>query len=173
MGLPKDFRTENLKLLGKGSQGIVYLLNEHTCIKVYHRPEFLPLELEVLLKARNEPFFPQVYEWGEDYMIREYIPGLGLKEYLRRYPLTPEISYQLAELFLAFERLGFRRLDTRFAHILVTPAGRIKTIDPANAMRKQSHYPKKFLSQLEKANCKKTFFRHLQEMYPLLYDRWK
>lgn len=173
MTLPYGLKEENLQLVGKGSQGRVYLIDQQRCIKIYHRQEFLPLELEILLKAKDEPQFPKVYEWGDDYMIREFIPGIGLKDYLRRNPLTPDLSRQIAELFLAFERLGFRRLDTRMAHLIVTPEGRIKAIDPANAMRKQGSYPKKLLSQLSDLRCKKTFLTHLQAMYPMLYERWR
>jgi predicted Ser/Thr protein kinase len=173
MTLPYGLREESLQLVGKGSQGRVYLIDPQRCIKIYHRQEFLPLELEILLKAKDEPQFPKVYEWGDDYMIREFIPGIGLKDYLRRNSLTPDLSRQIAELFLAFERLGFRRLDTRMAHLIVTPEGRIKAIDPANAMRKQGSYPKKLLSQLNDLRCKKTFLTHLQAMYPMLYERWR
>jgi predicted Ser/Thr protein kinase len=173
MTLPYGLKEENLQFIGKGSQGRVYLLDPQRCIKIYHRQEFLPLELEILLKAKDEPRFPRVYEWGEDYMIREYIPGISLGEYLRRNPLTLDMSRQIADLFSAFERLGFNRLDTRMAHVLVTPEGQIKAIDPANAMRKQGPYPKKFLSQLSDLKCKKTFLKHLQEIAPALYERWR
>jgi predicted Ser/Thr protein kinase len=173
MTLPYGLKEEDLQLVGKGSQGKVYLINPQLCIKVYHRKEFLPLELEILLKAKYEPQFPKVYEWGDDYMIREYIPGVSLGEYLRRNPLTEDLTRQIAELFLAFERLGFNRLDTRMAHLILTPEGRIKAIDPANAMRKHGLYPRKFLSQLSDLKCKETFFRYLQRINPILYQRWR
>lgn len=172
MTLPYGLQIEALPKIGEGSQGTVYRLDDKRCIKVYHRPEFLKWELDILLKARNELQFPRVHEWGDDYMIREYIPGIGLKGYLRQHPLTEEISRQIIELFQAFERLGFHRLDTRMAHVIVTPPGLIRAIDPANAMRKSGSYPKKFLSQLDKLKCKKTFFKHLQEMNPTFFKRW-
>ncbi len=173
MTLPYGLREDALQLIGEGSQGRVYLIDPWRCIKVYKRKEFLPLELEILLRAKDEPQFPKVYDWGYDYMIREFIPGVGLKEYLRRNPLTEDLSRQIAELFLAFERLGFNRMDTRMAHVIVTPEGRIKAIDPANAMRKQGSYPKKFLSQLSNLKCKKTFLNHLQTINPMLFKRWR
>lgn len=172
MTLPYNLQKETLPLVGEGSQGKVYLIDPYRCIKIYHRPEFLRLELEILLKAHNVPQFPKVYEWGDNYMIREYIPGAGLKDYLRENPLTEDLSRQIAELFLAFERLGFHRLDTRMAHVLVTPEGWIKAIDPANAMRKSGAYPKKFFKQLAKLGWKDTFFKHLKVINPVLYERW-
>ena len=172
MSLPYGLSEENLPLVGEGSQGKVYLLDANRCVKIYKRPEFLPLELDILLKAAGEPQFPKVYEWGPGYMIREYVPGIDLREYLRKNPLTENISRQIAELFLAFERLQFRRLDTRFAHLIITPEGIVKAIDPANAMRKSGSYPKKFLAQMEKMKCKKLFFQHLWRHYPQLYEKW-
>jgi predicted Ser/Thr protein kinase len=163
---------ETLSLVGEGSQGKVYLTEPGRCIKIYHRPEFLPLELDILLKAQGEPQFPKVFEWSEHYMIREHIPGIGLKDYLLNNPLTYDLSRQLAELFLAFERLGFQRMDTRMAHVLVTPQGQIKAIDPANAMRKTGAYPKKFLKQLAKLGWKDTFLQHLKTINPTYYEQW-
>ena len=172
MMLPYGLREDALALVDAGSQGTVYRIDQTRCIKVYHRPESLALELEVLLKARHEPQFPKVYEWGPDYMIREYIPGISLKEHLREHPLTENISRQIIELFQAFGRLGFRRMDTRMAHVLITPDGLIKAIDPANAMRKTGSYPRKFLSQLDDLKCKKTFLGHLRTANPSLYENW-
>jgi predicted Ser/Thr protein kinase len=173
MELPYGLREEALQLVGEGSQGRVYLIDPLHCIKIYKRNEFLALELEVLLKAQNESQFPKVYEWGDGYMIREYFPGIDLKEYLRQNSLTEELSRQIVELFQAFERLGFNRLDTRMAHLIITPEGQLKAIDPANAMRKQGSYPKKFLSQLGDLKSKKTFFKHLQVINPGLYNKWR
>ena len=112
MNLPYGLREEVLQFVGKGSQGRVYLIDPLRCIKVYKRNEFLALELEILLKAQYESQFPKVYEWGDGYMIREYFPGIGMKEYLRKNSLTEDLSRQIVELFRAFERLGFNRLDT-------------------------------------------------------------
>ena len=172
MELPYGLREEDLQFVGEGSQGRVYLIDPLRCIKIYKRNEFLALELDVLLRAQYETQFPKVYEWGEGYMIREYFPGIGLKEYLRKNNLTEDLSRQIAELFQAFERLGFNRMDTRMAHLIITPEGVLKAIDPANAMRKQGSYPKKFLSQLSDLKWKRTFFKHLQNINPELYKKW-
>ncbi|HYH02578.1 MAG TPA: hypothetical protein VEC37_05720 [Bacillota bacterium] len=173
MELPYGLKEEALQLVGEGSQGKVYLIDPFRCIKIYKRKEFLALELEVLQKAHNEPQFPNVYEWGDEYMIREYFPGTDLKKYLRKNGLAVEMSRQIVELFQAFERVGFNRLDTRMAHMIVTPEGQLKAIDPANAMRKQGSYPKKFLSQLSDLKLKKTFFKHLQIINPEYYKKWR
>ena len=172
MVLPNGLREEDLELIGEGSQGKVYLLGPSCCIKIYKRREFLQLELEILLKAYNEPQFPKVFDWGEDYMIREYIPGIGLKEYLKQHPWSENIGIQLIELFMAFKRLGFNRMDTRMAHIIVTPEERLMAIDPANAMRKFGAFPKKILSQLEKLKYKQAFLTQLRTLNPTLYQEW-
>lgn len=172
MKLPHGLQEEALQLVGEGSQGKVYLIDSQRCIKIYTRKEFLALELEVLLKAQNEPQFPKVFEWGDGYMIREYFPGICLKQYLRKNPLTEEMSRQIIELFHAFERLGLNRMDTRMAHLIINPEGLLKAIDPANAMRKTRPYPIKFLSQLGDLKCKKIFFKHLQVIDPGLYKKW-
>ena len=63
-------------------------------------------------------------------------------------------------------------MDTRMAHIIVTPEGRLKAIDPANAMRKFGTFPKKILSQLEKLKYKQVFLTQLRTLNPTLYQEW-
>jgi predicted Ser/Thr protein kinase len=118
MTLPNGLDTKDLKFLGKGAQGEVYQIDESRCIKIFTRSKGLPRELENLQKAEYEPCFPKVFEWGDNYIIREYIEGMELRAYLRKNPLTESISFQLVDLLQAFERLHFTRIDTQLKNVI-------------------------------------------------------
>lgn len=172
MNLPSNLRIDDLALIGEGNQGIVYLIDPSRCIKVYKRSKFLKRELSVLKRAKGEPKFPALYEWGDKYIIREYISGVDLETYLKNNPLTEALSRQLLELYETFKRLRFKRLDTRLAHIIITPNEQLKIIDPTNAMNKKSSYPRKLLAGLDNLGLKKVFLEHTANINSSLYEKW-
>ena len=172
MNLPKEFQKKDLKLLGEGAQGKVYQINDSRCIKVFKRPKCLQLELDNLKKAAHKRCFPKVYGYGKDYIIREYFNGMNLRQYLKKFPLTESISYQLVKLLRAFKRLNFSRIDTRLKNVIVTAKGKVRPIDFVNSKRQRHSYPKILLSQLDKFGLKETFLEHVQKIDNKLYAKW-
>lgn len=164
---------ENLKYVGEGSQGKVYLIDENRCLKLYKKIKYLPLELANLQRAEKEStLFPKVYSWGKDYMIREYIKGIRLDEYLKKHPLTETISYQLVGIIKDFKRLGFKRLDNRLNNIIITPKGKLRPIDPTGVMQYSQSYPKHMLSQLKKLGLRKRFLEQVKKIDKKLHKEW-
>ena len=127
-----------------------YKIDDQRCIKIYRKRHYLRLELAALQRGAGASFFPRVYDWGRDYMIREYVPGTPLNEYLRSHPFTESIARQLADMVETMRRLGFRRADTRLSHIIVDENGKLWLIDPVNTMKKSPPYPRKLLKGLER-----------------------
>ena len=172
MGLPDNLKTTDLTVVGEGNQGIVYLIDQHRCLKVYKKSKYFARELSVLQKTKGEPRFPELYKWGDKYMIREYIPGVDLETYLKDNPLTENISCQLLEIIESFKRLRFKNLDTRLAHILITPSEELKLIDPTNAMHRERSYPKSLLAGLDHLGLKQTFLEQARKINPSLNEKW-
>jgi predicted Ser/Thr protein kinase len=172
MDLPNSIKKNKLKLLGEGAQGKVYRIDGSRCIKIFKRPQCLQRELDNLRMAAHEPCFPKVYEWGKDYIIREYMEGIELGQYLQKSPLTKSISWQLVELLRAFERLHFRRIDTQLKNVIITSKGKLRPIDFVNSMSKKQLYPKLLLGQLKKINMKKTFLEHVKLIDKALFNKW-
>jgi predicted Ser/Thr protein kinase len=172
MALPDNLNIADLKLVGEGNQGIVYLIDQTRCLKVYKRSKFFARELSVLQKTKGEPRFPALYSWGDKYMIREYIPGIDLETYLKKNTLTEAISRQLLEIIETLKRLRFKRLDTRLAHIIITPNKELRIIDPTNAMNKSRSHPERLLAGLENLGFKEIFLEHAQKINPALAEKW-
>jgi putative serine/threonine protein kinase len=172
MFLPHGLKKKDLQFIGKGVHGQVYRINHSSCIKIFNEPEVKTLEMTILQKAANEPRFPKVYESGPNYLIREYIEGIPLSAYLRKYPLTEAISSQLIEIFKVFEKLHFTCLDIGLNNLIITPDGLVRVIDPVGLKRVVRVYPKKMLSHLKKIGIQETFLKHVKKMKPELYQKW-
>jgi predicted Ser/Thr protein kinase len=172
MNLPESIKTAELTFVGEGNQGIVYLIDPLRCIKYYKKSKFFTRELSALQRAKGEAIFPVLYEWGENYIIREYFPGEDLETYLRNNQLTEAISRQLVEIYETFKRLRFKRLDTRLAHVIITPNRQLKIIDPTNAMNKENSFPRKLLASLDNLGLKTIFLEHTAEINSSLYEKW-
>lgn len=163
---------KDLTLLGKGTQGKVYLLDSQKCIKVFKREKDCNNEIKTLLMAQGDHHFPKLYEFGTNYIIREYIKGIELNEYLLKENLTAEISAKLVELYESIVKVGYLRRDTAIFHILITPSFELKLIDTAKAMKKKTSVPSLLISGLDDIGHKEDFFNFLKANRPDLYKHW-
>ena len=122
--------------------------------------------------AQEDIHFPKLYHYGENYIIREYIDGIELNEYLSQQKLTPMLSSKLIELYEAFVKVGYTRKDTAIFHIFVLPSGDLKLIDTAKAMKKKSIIPHLLISGLDDLGYKDVFFNFLKRNRLDLYIQW-
>lgn len=168
----KIVNKEQLEFVGAGRHGEVYKLDEHRCVKFYKKRKYLRRELFALRRGQGERFFPRLYYHGHNYIVREYIQGTPLNKYLRIHKLTRDIAGQLVELLEAFRRSRFRRADTRLSHIIVTPEGNLKVIDPVNSMKKSLPFPRKLLKGLRRRGMEQPFLRYVARNYPEVFSQW-
>ncbi|HEX2955076.1 MAG TPA: hypothetical protein VHR47_13985 [Bacillota bacterium] len=173
MSLPGSIRLKSLTKIGEGIQGKVYLIDAERCVKIYKKTKYFHRELECLKMGAGEAFFPKIIEVGDEFIIREYIPGLELNKHLKNHPLTATIAQQLLDLFHCLERLHFRRLDVRLDHIILTPEGNLRLIDPANLMHMREDYPKRMLKGLDEVGCRDEFLAYVDVREPKLAMLWR
>ena len=169
----QGLKIEQLEFIGAGKHGEVYKIDDQRCIKIYRKRHYLRMELTALQRGAGAPFFPRVYDWGRDYIIREYASGTPLNEYLRSHPFTEDIARQLADMVEIMRRLGFRRADTRLSHIIIDENGKLWLIDPVNTMKKSPPYPRKLLKGLERRGLAQQFLECVRERYPESFRRWQ
>lgn len=167
-----DISIRDLEFIGKGTQGKVYRIDFQKCIKVFKRKKECKEELKTLLMAQGDMHFPILYEYGANYIVREYINGIELNEYLSKQKLTPQLSKKLIELYEAMIKVGYLRQDAAIFHIFVMPSGELKLIDTAKAMKKKSTIPNLLISGLEDIGYKEDFFNFLKSNRPDLYIQW-
>lgn len=170
--LSVDINIRNLEFIGKGTQGKVYRIDSRRCIKIFKSKKVCKDELITLLMAKSDKHFPMLYEFGKNYIIREYVNGIELNKYLSRQKLTPQISSKLLELYDVMANIGYSRLDSAIFHIFVMPSGELKLIDTSKAMRKKTSIPKLIISGLEELGYKEDFFDFVKSNRPDLYNQW-
>lgn len=162
-----------LELLGKGTQGKVYKIDNEKCIKIFKNKKECQEELNTLIIAQKDNHFPKLYEYDEDYIIREYINGVELDEYLSTQGPTPQIFDKIIKLYEAMHKVGYTRLDAAIFHIFVTPEDELKLIDTAKALRKKTLIPSLLISGIERLSLKDDLFSYLRNYRPDLYNIWK
>lgn len=164
---------DELKILGSGTQGKVYKIDNERCIKIFKSKRDCKEELKTLIIAQSDAHFPRLYQYGQDYIIREYIHGIELDKYLSNNNLSPHLIEKIIELYEAMLGVGYTRIDAAIFHILVTSNGELKLIDTAKAMRKETSIPSLLISGLEKLKLKEDLFIFLKNNRPDLYDNWR
>ena len=161
-----------LKLLGTGTQGKVYRIDNERCIKIFKSKKDCCEEIKTLMTAQGDMHFPKLYSCGDDYIIREFIDGVELDNYLLKEKLTPEIIEKLICLYEAMIKVGYCRLDTAIFHIFVTPLSELKLIDTSKALKRKTIIPSLLISGLERLGYKADLFNFLKLNRPDLYKTW-
>ena len=168
---------KDLELLGRGTQGSVYKIDEHKCIKIFKKTNACRDELHSMLISQIDSHFPSLYEYGDDYIVREYIHGFTLDSYITENSFTEEIANKIIELYKAMYFVGFKRLDFALFHAFLvfdnqSNAFNIMLIDTAKAMKKNYSYPSILINSLNKLNCSNQFLDYVRTNYPQIYNKW-
>ncbi len=150
----------------------MYKIDSEKCIKIFKKKSSCSDELHSLLISQSYSCFPKLYSYGDKYIVREYVHGTPLDEFLLHNPLTDSICRKIMELYLKMKYVGFERLDSALFHIFVSYYGEFKLIDTAKAMKKKYTCPRIILSGLSDLNYKNEFLDFVKKEYPYIYEMW-
>ncbi|MBC2582324.1 protein kinase [Clostridium sp. DJ247] len=167
-----DINLLHYRFLGKGHNGIVYMLPDGKVIKICFEAESCRKEYAILKKINNNKHFPRVYGMAGNYMIRDYVEGIVLKDYIKQYGLSRELVINIIDLFREFKRLKFLKLDIRCKDILVQPDGSLMVIDPKKFYSKKRDFPRHLAKGLYKLGVLEFFMSVVKEEDPKMYKRW-
>lgn len=158
--------------LGRGNNGVVYLLPDGKIIKIFNSPKVCKSEYETLVKSRKSEYFPKAYEHGNFYIIRDYVGGVRLDKYLRRNHINRKLTEHIIGLYKDFKKLGYRKLDIRCKDLYVQEDYSIKVIDPKNQYDEKVSYPRHLMRGMEKRGRLEEFLHFLKDVDYKLYESW-
>jgi len=160
------------KFLGQGQNGKVYLLPNGNVLKIFFKADNCKHEYEILKSVEGNKHFPKVYEYSSNCILREYIDGILIKNYISKHGLCVKLAKNLIELIEDFKDFGFTRLDIRCEHIFIQQDLSIKIIDPRRTYTKVISYPHSILKSLNKLGVLDIFFNTLKKTNIKLYRDW-
>lgn len=160
------------EFLGKGKEGAVYLTPEGFALKVFYKKKKAKDEVAILEKVKDSRFFPNVLFIANNMVLRDYVEGETLYNYLSKNKLSYNLSTEIIDLIEDFKRLKFTRLNIRNAHIFVDENEKIKVIDPRRNYNKSTPYPKDIIKILVKLNLFDEFLKHILDYKSELLQYW-
>lgn len=160
------------KYVGEGHNGKIYLLKDGRILKLFKNRKACSEEYEILSSVDGNPHFPHVYEYGINYMIRDYVGGENLKKFIEQNGLPEYLAHNIINLMEEFKRLNFTKIDIRCKDIFVQEDGSLKVIDPKSLYRRERDYPHKLMKGLNNLNVLDTFEKILKKIRPDLYKLW-
>ena len=158
--------------LGKGNNGVVYLLPDNKIIKIFNSSKVCKDEYNTLIRSKKSKYFPRVYEHGKHYIIRDFVGGIRLDKYLRRNNMNRTLAEHLVKLMKDFKKLGYKRLDIRCKDLYVQEDFSVKVIDPKNQFTKVVHYPRHLMKGIYKRNKLDEFLFFVADIDPELHKYW-
>lgn len=163
----------NSKIIHHSKKEKIYLTPDNKVIKICKNTDECRREYLILRYCQENKYFPKVYEYRLGYIIREYISGTCLIDYIKKYSLSEAMALDLVDLIDNFKLLEFTRLDTGISHIFITNDNKLKVIGLKNNFTKKEKYPKHMISGLRNLKVSKKFFKILKKERPELYDVWR
>lgn len=167
-----DINLFECKFLGRGHNGIVYLLPDGKVIKICFIMKDFYGEAHILKKVNGNKYFPRLYEVGGNYMIRDYVDGIPLKNYIKKNGLTRKLVISILEMLKEFERLKFLKIDVRCKDVFIDSNGKLMIIDPQKFYSKERDFPRHLSKGLYKLGVLDFFLEVLREEEPKLYKKW-
>ncbi|KOR81674.1 hypothetical protein AM232_11255 [Bacillus sp. FJAT-21352] len=163
-----------LKLIGAGSQGAVFQLDEDICVKIYVNPNAATKEGKALEAAKDTHIVPRLYEVGPNYVIMEYLKGPNLKDFLKGKQDIPEsFTEQIIMIRKELKRVGFIRIKTSIGHFVVTKGNVLKAIDHSDGLTMNDPYNPKMFRDLKKLGLLDTFLKQAKNIDPESYEEWQ
>ncbi|APC78536.1 hypothetical protein [Clostridium botulinum] len=160
------------EFLGSGHNGIVYLLPDKKVIKIFKEKKVCKKEREILQKTNNSKYFPKVYDYGEYFILREYIRGERLDHYIKQNGINKRLTHNIIKLIKEFERLKFKKLDIRCKDIYVDKKYKLRIIDPKNNYSKTVVYPRHLMKGLNKLKVLDDFLIQVEKEELKYYNLW-
>lgn len=160
------------EFLGKGKEGAVYLTPEGYALKVFYNKKKAEAEAFLLEAVKESRFFPKVLFIAQNMVLRDYVEGDLLYDYIKKNGLSFNLSVEIIDLIEEFKNLKFTRIDIRGAHIFVNSSEKIQVIDPRKVFIKKTPYPKEIIKILVKLNVFDEFLKHLLNYKPKLLKYW-
>lgn len=161
-----NVEVKNCKFLGKGREGKVYLIPNGYALKIFNNKKICEDQYAILKKVEGSRYFPKAVAIEGRAMLREYVGGTSLGEYIKTKGFPQKLIFSLVYLFEEFERLGFTRLDISERNIYVEENQQIKVIDPRKVYVKKVSIPNTLLKELEELNVLDDFIKTTLKVKP-------
>ncbi|AAK80355.1 RIO-like serine/threonine protein kinase [Clostridium acetobutylicum] len=165
-------KLEECTFLGKGHSGSVYLMPDNRVVKIFKNPTSCKEEYSILRRLKDNPYFPKPYEFHNHYMIREYIDGINIDDYIKQNGASEKLMLKLIYFLEYIKNAGFKKVDARFVHVFIQDNGALRVIDPRHSFSKKLKVPYHLLSDLKSAGCINLFWKVLKLERPDLYKAW-
>jgi RIO-like serine/threonine protein kinase len=159
-------------LLGEGNHGKVYLIATDRVIKIFKDSKSCIFETFILLRTNGNRHFPRIYDFDQHFIVRDYVGGEKLSDYIKKNGFSRELALNIIELIEEFKRLGFTKLDTRCRDIMVQMDGSLMIIDPKGFYTRNVNYPRHLMKGFKKLSVLDTFIEILKQERPDLYEEW-
>lgn len=144
-----------LKKIGQGKYANVYQVNDEKVIKVIKnkyqkKSNFTKLKKEIyfFIQLNNIDFIPKMYEYGEDYILMEYIKGDTLMNlFFKGVRITKDKMNEISFLLNQLENIGVYHNDTHLENVILYK-NKLYLIDLGNADTIENNYKWKFIQKI-------------------------
>jgi hypothetical protein len=128
-------KDSSLEFIAAGRSAFAFKIHSTNKVLKVFFPSFSKIakeEAEIYKILKGTPYYPTLYESGENYIVIDYIEGNTLFNCLEKgFPITNEHIKEIDEALTLARMKGLNPSDVHLRNIFLTPEGGIKMIDVA------------------------------------------
>jgi len=159
----------DLPLLSKYEKYAVFRLDENRCIMIFAKEGYAEREYENRRLGAEKGISYDVYEWGKNYVVTDYLEATSLLEYLKSHTMTRDLVEKMIQLLDDLDGAGFMTNQAP-EDILILSDGKLKVGNLKKNYTGKRPFPKKLLKGL--GDNTKTFLQYMLEMDKARYEEW-
>ncbi|MGD6836580.1 hypothetical protein ACQCVL_08395 [Bacillus thuringiensis] len=160
-------------LIGMGTQGAVFKLDEDKCVKIYCDSVQAKKEIKILKAGQHLSFMPVVYDTGSNYVVMEYFNAPTLTEYLKDCTYIPSfIVEKLLYILKNLQQVKSTMIDISLRNVFVVDNDELKVIGHEPAIKGKYPVPLKLIGDLKKILLKDSFLAEVKKLEPDIFHKW-
>ncbi|MEH7385240.1 hypothetical protein V7147_07505 [Bacillus sp. JJ1521] len=160
----------DLPLLFRHNKYAVFQLDTKRCIKIFTKEGYAEKEYTNLRLGADKGISPEVYGWGEKFLVTENIGDTNARKHVELHGITRELTEKLIQLLRMINEEGFMT-NHALEDIIILPDGTLKVMKLKKNLISKPSFPKKIIKGLgEKAPM---FLQLVFEVDKSLFEEWR
>ena len=159
-------------LIRKSTHYAIFKLSKNQCVYIYANSDRAERVQRIIQTTKYLTCFPQIHQFGPNYIVMELFEGNTLKDYLHGCMYIPEsITKKLLKLLKKIRKDGFRLSDISASQIFIVN-DELKINFPRRAYAKRHLIPTTLLKDLHHLLLKESFLMQVHHLAPRAYQLW-
>lgn len=164
-------KLDECKYIGGNDNSSTYLMKDNKVVRIYQDPSKCKRDYDLMTSQPLVSVLPQIYDFFGHYLVRDYIKGTCLKNYIIKNGLNYIITIKLIKFLEKIYDFNLKNLNIELNNIFITSNKEFILVDTEYTASTECTFDKLF-NDFNKLNVLLGFLS-ITKIYNInLYNKW-